>query len=118
MVDLTQNDLKRFEEKLLDLQEQIMGIAELVGESAQTVELDQNRVGRLSRIDAMQGQAMAQASAERQAQKLRFIEQALARIDDNVFGLCLECDSSIKTARLEADPTVEHCIDCASRMER
>ena len=111
-------DLKHFEEKLLDLQEQIMGVAALVGESARTVELDQNRVGRLSRMDAMQGQAIAQASAERQAEQLNLIELALARIDDNEFGFCLECDNDIAIARLDADPMVKCCIECASKMER
>lgn len=111
-------DLKYFEEKLLDLQEQAMGVAEWVGESAQAVELDQNRVGRLSRMDAMQGQAMAQASAERQSQQLSLIGQALARIDEKEFGLCFECDKTIAIGRLEADPTVKYCIGCASKMER
>ena len=115
---MSELDLNYFEERLLDLQEQTMGIADLVAVSADTVELDQNRVGRLSRIDAMQGQAMAQASVERQAQQLKLISRALQRIDDGVFGRCLECDRAIVPGRLEIDPAVESCVDCAQQLER
>jgi DnaK suppressor protein len=81
------------------------------------VELDQTKVGRLSRMDAMQAQAMAQASARRREQTLRRIEAALQRLDNDEFGYCLECGESINIKRLEFDPTVELCIDCASAAE-
>jgi len=81
------------------------------------VELDQTKVGRLSRMDAMQAQAMAQASARRREQTLRRIEAALQRLDNDEFGYCLECGESINIKRLEFDPTVELCIDCASEAE-
>jgi len=115
---VSEPDLKYFEARLQEMQVQAMGIAELVAVSSNTVELDQNRVGRLSRMDAMQGQAMAQASAERQSRKLHAIEAALQRIDDGVFGLCLHCDEAIAAGRLEIDPATEHCINCAEKLER
>ena len=114
---MNQIELAQFEERLLDLQDDIMGLAELVNDSARTVELDQNRVGRLSRMDAMQGQAMAQASAGRQAQQLGLICRALERIDNGCYGDCLECDQSIPTARLNVDPAAEYCISCAAARE-
>jgi len=114
---MTQVDLRYFEEKLLDMQEDVMGISSLVGEAAQTVELDQNRVGRLSRMDAMQGQAMAQASSARQEKQLMLIANALERIDDGVYGRCLECDDTVAIARLKIEPTAEYCINCAQKQE-
>ena len=114
---MNKKDLDYFEERLLALQEQIMGIADLVGDAAQTVELDQNRVGRLSRMDAMQGQAMARASAERQAVQLKLVSAALERIDAGEYGRCLECDEDIANGRLEVDPTAEYCISCAQSRE-
>jgi DnaK suppressor protein len=81
------------------------------------VELDQTKVGRLSRMDAMQAQAMAQASAMRREQTLRRIEAALQRLDNDEFGYCLECGESINIKRLGFDPTVELCIVCASAAE-
>lgn len=105
-------------EKLLKLREELEAIAETGDESAAVVELDQTKVGRLSRMDAMQAQAMAKASADRRAAMLRGIDAALKRVDDGVYGLCVDCDEPIDPRRLEFDPTVLRCIDCASKLEK
>lgn len=86
--------------------------------SADIVELDQSKVGRLSRMDAMQGQAMAKASGHRREATLRGIAAALRRIDDGEYGVCLECEEAIDPKRLEFDPAVRLCIRCASRAEQ
>ena len=111
-------DLAYFEEKLLDLQDQLLGISEMVGMASQTVELDQNRVGRLTRMDAIQGQAMALANIDRQKHQLQLISRALAKLDDGEFGLCESCDEPIAVARLEIEPTAQFCINCAAKIEQ
>lgn len=82
-------------------------------ESRATVVLDQQSVGRLSRMDALQGQAMAKAEEERRQLAIRRIDAALARIDRGEYGECIECGEWIAAKRLEWDPTVLKCIDCA-----
>ena len=104
--------------RLLELRKELLSLAESGDESAAVVELDQSKVGRLSRMDAMQAQAMAQASAERREQMLRRIDAALKRIDDDDYGVCLECNEPINPKRLEFDPTVTLCIECASKAEQ
>ena len=104
-------------DKLLKLRAELQAIAEIADESAAVVELDQSKVGRLSRMDALQAQAMAKASGERREQMLRKIEAALKRIDDDEYGYCRECDEPINPKRLEFDPTSVLCIDCASKLE-
>ncbi len=79
-----------------------------------TVELDQTSVGRLSRMDALQGQAMAKATGARRAQRRRRIAATFARMADGAFGDCTECGEEIAPARLELDPTVPTCIGCAA----
>jgi len=105
-------------EKLLKLRAELQAIAESGDESAAVVELDQTKVGRLSRMDAMQAQAMAKASSERRQQMLRRIEAALKRIDNDEYGYCSGCDEPINPKRLEFDPTSTLCIDCASKQEQ
>lgn len=77
------------------------------------VVLEQDSVGRLSRIDAMQVQAMALAQARRRQTERAAIDAALRRIDDGEFGYCLKCGDDIAPARLEHNPAVTSCIDCA-----
>jgi DnaK suppressor protein len=77
------------------------------------VELDQQSVGRVSRIDAMQMQAMSQAVQPRRALRRVAIQQALKRIDDGEFGFCTECGEPIAAGRLDVDPTFSSCVRCA-----
>ncbi len=77
------------------------------------VMLDQDSVGRLSRIDAMQVQAMALAQAKRRASERVAIDAALKRLDVGEYGYCLKCGDDIASARLEHNPAVTVCIDCA-----
>lgn len=82
-------------------------------DSRDTVELQQDSVGRLSRMDALQQQAMAQAQERRRAQERTRIDAALARIEEGEWGYCLTCDEEIAGARLHHDPSVAVCIGCA-----
>lgn len=83
-------------------------------QDSKPVELDQAMVGRLSRMDAMQGQAMAQATARRRKQQLQRIEGALRRIESGDFGYCAICDADIDPKRLRVDPTLTRCIKCST----
>ena len=105
-------------DRLLQLRKELESDAATSGDSAAVVELDQSKVGRLSRMDAMQAQAMAQASGQRREAMLRNIETALNRVDDGTYGLCRDCDEPINPKRLEFDPTALRCIDCASNLEQ
>ena len=77
------------------------------------VMLDQSRIGRLSRMDALQVQAMAAAQERRRRAERQRIEAALERLADGTWGLCTECGEEIAGARLDFDPTVALCIRCA-----
>lgn len=107
-------DIDRFRELLLQRQEALLQAAESGSEATQTVELDQSRVGRLSRMDALQGQAMSQEAQRRREQELLRIEQALKRVAADEYGDCLRCGEAIVAGRLEIDPAATLCIQCAS----
>ena len=87
-------------------------------EARSAVELDQQSVGRLSRMDALQGQAMAQEQQRRRQLDLVRIETAFRRIEDDEYGDCLECGDEIADKRLEIDPMATLCINCAGLNER
>ena len=104
--------------RLLELREQLESVAAVGDDSSQTVELDQARVGRLSRMDALQAQAMSQASGRRREMMLRKISAALERVDNDDYGRCQSCEEMISRGRLESDPTAVLCIECATRAEQ
>ena len=103
-----------FRELLLERMAEIRSAEADTSEDRAPVELDQQSVGRLSRMDALQVQAMALESSRRRAAELRRIEAALARIDAGEYGFCVECGEEIAVRRLESDPATPYCVHCAS----
>lgn len=100
--------------RLVAMRESLDGQDAAAEGSRDTVTLDQQSVGRLSRMDALQGQAMAQATHARRQQMRARIAAALARLDAGEFGWCESCGEPIAARRLELDPTVTRCVGCAS----
>jgi len=110
-------DVTRFKSLLLDERQILRDIASSGEQGAQTVELDQSRVGRVSRMDALQQQAMSQESMRRRQIALRNIESALARIESGDYGYCTDCGEDIAEGRLEIDPAGPLCVNCARKLE-
>ncbi len=82
-------------------------------EGRAVVVLDQQSVGRLSRMDALQNQAMAQETQRRRAQERVRIAAALQRIDEDEYGWCGNCGEEIASKRLDVDPMAVMCSRCA-----
>ncbi|KAA0920503.1 TraR/DksA family transcriptional regulator [Aquicoccus porphyridii] len=99
------------------IEAQLAGLEEenaLGREGQGVVMLDQQSVGRLSRMDALQNQAMAKATQVRRDALGRRLRAALKRIAEDEFGYCEDCGDEIALKRLELDPGVTRCISCAS----
>ena len=100
---------------LIARREELEQLSQNSAEARETVTLDQASVGRLSRMDAMQQQAMAQATERQRAIEISRIKNALKRLDEDEYGFCVECGEDISVKRLEIDPAATHCIKCAGR---
>ncbi len=104
---------KRLETRLAELTQ---GLEDGRGATA-PLELDQARVGRVSRMDAMQQRAMAQAAARLAGAEEARIRKAMDRIRAGDYGYCTNCDEKIPEKRLDFDPSVLFCIGCARASE-
>lgn len=109
------SELTRFKIMLLARKEELQEFqtASLIV-TTQPVELDQTTVARLPHIDAMQNQQMTQETQRRRQSELEQVEGALRRITLGDYGYCLKCDEEMDQNRLEANPTLTHCINCAA----
>jgi DnaK suppressor protein len=116
-MDLSENDLQEYKTRLLELRSGLLKATETGQQAEEVVELDQARVGRLSRMDAMQAQAMSVETGRRRREHLVEIEKALGRIEAGDYGECLECGEVILPGRLAANPTATLCIACAQALE-
>lgn len=111
--ELTRAQIEHLTQALRDRQTELKAREKDGASWRGTVELDQQSVGRLSRMDAMQQQEMAQAEARRRVSDLARIEMALLRITEGEYGWCAECGEPIAYRRLEIDPATHLCIGCA-----
>ncbi len=112
--ELSEKQIASLKILLLERQAELRALDEDGASWRNTVELDQQSVGRLSRMDAMQQQEMAQAEARRRTSDLARIDQALKRHEEDEYGWCAECGEPIACKRLEIDPAAHLCINCAS----
>ena len=111
--ELSNGQIKTLKARLLERQIELKTLDEEGASWRDTVELDQQSVGRLSRMDAMQQQEMARAEARRRTSDLTRIDQALKRFEEDEYGWCAECGEPIAYRRLEIDPAAALCISCA-----
>lgn len=109
--------LQPFKTSLLERKKALLKANETAVKAEQVVELDQARVGRLSRMDALQAQAMSVETGRLRRLTLVKIDAALKRIANSAFGECIECCEPINPQRLTADPTATLCIKCAEKLE-
>ncbi|TCP61934.1 TraR/DksA family transcriptional regulator [Rhodovulum bhavnagarense] len=110
---MTSDQIAAFRASLLKMLTDLDAESARGSEDRRTVELDQQSVGRLSRMDASQRQAMAKATQARRAATKARIRAAMARTDNGEFGYCTDCGEPITQKRLELDPTAPTCIGCA-----
>jgi len=112
---LSQNDYRDLiNRKLRTLAAQLANVTD----SAAIVELDQSRVGRLSRMDALQAQAMHTESLARAKSQMIALQHALKRLDTDEYGECVQCFEPLAPARLQLKPAVTLCITCAEKKEQ
>lgn len=106
-----------FKSRLLAHREEVLSDEEAGEHTRPSIDLDPAREGRLSRMDAIQGAALADETERRRKVELVRIDAALRRIEDGEFGFCVSCGEEIARRRLESDPAIPTCIGCASNAD-
>lgn len=108
---MTPDDLQKYIELLNARKEEAQRFLQQSSESSKPVDLGES-IGRLTRMDAMQQQQLALAAVKKKETQIILIDQALQRIKDASFGLCLECGEEIAKKRLLARPEGPLCLEC------
>jgi DnaK suppressor protein len=83
------------------------------GSAARPRDLEQDTVGRLSRIEALQSQGLTRTLAAREAAQLEQIVAALRRMEEGTYGVCNGCGAPIPLERLMIYPETLACSACA-----
>jgi RNA polymerase-binding transcription factor DksA len=122
---MKKSEMKPYKERLLALRARLRGDVTAMAKAA----LNKTRTEASGDLSSMPihmadlgsdnfEQEFTLSLMESEEETLERIEAALERIEDGVYGLCLECESRIPKARLNAIPYTPHCVKCASKLER
>ncbi len=111
-IDLDKARAEKARARLAAKRAELEGLSEMSAGARATVELDQQAVGRLSRMDALQSQAMAAAQERARRRDLARIAGAEKRLAAGEYGWCEECGEEIADGRLAIDPMATRCVGC------
>ncbi len=112
--ELTAAEIATLRSELESLKEELEARLIATAADAKPVTLDQSAVGRVSRMDAMQGQALAQATRRTLQLRLSQCGAALRAVADGDYGLCRKCQEPVGIRRLRVKPEAPFCLACQS----
>lgn len=111
---MNETDLTYFKSKLLVLRASLEEDLSVADSTEGSIEPD-NAIGRLTRMEAIQAQAMGDAGRRRQQARLQRVHRALERVEKGTYGDCARCGTEIPRGRLEVMPEAGLCVKCAAR---
>lgn len=114
---LTDSERSRLKTQLEELSVQLEAEIAQHQDATAVVALDQGAIGRVSRGDALQAQAMAKASRRGLERRLAQIGQALESVAQGTYGECRDCGDPIGFRRLSVRPEAPFCIGCQESRE-
>lgn len=117
MEELSDKQLSRFRQSLMTIRDDLHLVLEISEESGETVVLDQSKVGRLSRVDALQQQQMSNACRIGYRKRLLAVEHALSAMEQGDYGWCECCGELIDIRRLDVRPESSLCVVCQEKSE-
>lgn len=111
---LTEDQLEELSAELSRQLARLQKSMKITDEALRTVELDQTAVGRLSRMDSLQNQALSAGLREREAARLGQIVAAVQRVEAGRYGMCTSCGADIPFERLYVFPEAPECASCVA----
>lgn len=113
MEHLTERQISALTDELETQLKKLEKSMRITDEALKPVELDQTAVGRLSRMDSMISQGMAQGLRDRELAKLHLLRDALGRLQAGTYGICSTCGGTVAFERLMVFPESTTCSKCS-----
>ncbi len=73
----------------------------------------ENAIGRVSRMDAINNKSVNEAALRKAELKLKNLQVALSKINDEDFGICIRCRNPIPLGRILLMPQAITCVNCS-----
>ncbi len=116
---MKKKDLEYFKQLLLEKRQEIlreMGVIEDISIKNTTKDASGNDATYSSHMADQGTDAQEREKAffyvARDHKFLKYVEDALERIEQGTYGICVSCGEEIPFERLEAVPTTQKCVPC------
>lgn len=110
---MTTTSLERYRQLLENKRNEL-----LAGSSDREDILIENAAEDFDRLQQQLNREVAIRNLDRESTMLKNVQAALARIENDTFGICLRCDEDIPEKRLNALPWAAHCVKCQEIVDR
>lgn len=117
MALLSEQQLQDFHQRLLNAKSDTEAILDQTVGDSKPVDMELP-IGRLTRIDAIQMQAMAQMNRHQLEIRLKQIDASLQAFAQGTYGICRHCKGPVHLGRLEVLPETPFCVDCQDSFEQ
>lgn len=109
-------NIQHYKQRLLDLEKTLSAQIGQEADEARGEFIDSaHDVGDASVADEVASEALTEA--ERNSDVLQQVRDALGRVEDGTFGMCIVDGGRIEEQRLEAEPWTPYCLKHAQRLE-
>lgn len=114
---MDQEKLKYFTKLVLKERERILrGLSNVQEDLEETSE--ETLIEEIDRAFSSEGRELLSSFVDRHTEGLEAVNQALERIREGTYGICVRCGREISEERLEAIPTASLCLSCQQELER
>ncbi|MGC2059179.1 MAG: TraR/DksA family transcriptional regulator [Candidatus Sulfotelmatobacter sp.] len=117
MIKMHTSEIRRYKHILSTRLEQTIRALDRLHDETRSIDSDSPSDSADQCVLSLSRESLFRQSGERRAM-VRKIEDALDRIKENIFGICIGCGDNINSRRLEALPWTQYCLDCQEDLER
>lgn len=108
--------LDRFRKKLLKKKEELLQMVSKTEQYGREADEESSQdVADKAASSYTKEFLFSHSSSERSIMQL--VDEALDRVEDGSFGVCMACEDAIQARRLEAVPWTRYCISCQEKQE-
>ena len=115
---MDQNFINEIKEKLMTQREEIIASLNVQNDDMKNLVKPVESGDEADVASDVIDRALLTALGSQDSQRLQLIDNALDRMNQGKFGICLQCGKEISQERLTAIPWAFMCIGCASKAER
>jgi DnaK suppressor protein len=113
---MTKAELNKYQELLKNKRNELAGLTTTINVVAQSIAIAHSP-DEMDDIQAAAERDVAIHNFDRETILLREVEDALSRVKDGSYGICLKCDEEMGTKRLAAVPWAPYCFACQNKAE-